>query len=91
MAYDSTKASTTPTFKATIKAELCDRTHFENNGIINSPKNNWGRYPGNLNCKIRIEVQTQFKIQIYFYTFALEASDKCVNDYVTVKYSILIF
>ena len=64
--------------------QLCDRTHFEDNGIVHSPRLPDNRYPQNADCTIKIQTTRQHRLQIYFNSFDLENSENCVNDFVKV-------
>ena len=81
---DSQTEGIKPHFKATYKAELCNRMHTEKNGLILSPLIN-GYYPPNLDCKIQIKTETLTKIQIYFNKFDVESSPSCQNDYLQIE------
>ena len=64
--------------------QLCDRTHYEENGIVHSPRLPDNRYPQNADCTIKLRTAKQHQLQIYFNSFDLESSENCANDFVKV-------
>ena len=82
---DSTaKMSGTPEFRATFKAERCNRIHSEQNGVILSPGYP-NQYPFDVNCQININLEEiDRKIAIFFAAFELEKSSNCESDWLKI-------
>ena len=82
---DSTaKMSGTPEFRATFKAERCNRIHSEPNGVILSPGYPY-QYPLDVNCQININLEEiDRKIAIFFAVFELEKSSNCESDWLKI-------
>ena len=82
---DSTaKMSGSPEFRATFKAEICNRIHSEPNGVILSPGYPY-QYPMDVNCQININLEEiDRKLGIFFVTFELEKSSDCVSDWLKI-------
>ena len=80
----SSTTSGAPEFRATYKAEVCNRIHTEKDGVILSPAYP-GEYPPNLDCKIQIQLKDNgLKLAIFFTDFELESSNQCSADYLQI-------
>ena len=82
---DSTaKMTGSPEFRATFKAERCNRIHSEPNGVILSPGYPY-QYPMDVNCQININLEEiDRKISIFFVAFELEKSSNCASDWLKI-------